>query len=161
MIKKASYGLIALLSMAFVIAKIHTAQALTTGNTVYIPIYSHVYHGNMDWTKKPESKQMAVMVSVRNTDTRTPITITSIKYYGSDGKLVRDESDKAKTLAPLAAMELFVENKDSSGGAGANYVITFTAPAPVDPPIMEALHTNFWAPGSVVFTTKGEAIQSR
>lgn len=161
MIKRASFVLIALIGMAFVFAKIPTAQALTTGNTVYIPIYSHVYHGNMDWTKKPESKQMAVMVSVRNTDSQHPITITSIKYYGSDGKLVRDESAKAKTLAPLASMELFVENKDSSGGAGANYIISFTSQAPVDPPIMEALHTNFWAPGSVVFTTKGEVIQSR
>ena len=161
MTKKISFVLIALFSSVFVFTKTPDAQALTTGNTVYIPIYSHVYHGNVDWTKKPESKQMAVMVSVRNTDTRHPITITSIKYYGSDGKLVRDESDKAKTLAPLATMELFVENKDSTGGSGANYVISFTSQAPVDSPIIEALHTNFWAPGSVVFTTKGEVIQSR
>ena len=161
MIRKNSLFFIALYSLAFIFAEAPNAQALTTGNTVYVPIYSHVYHGNMDWTKKPESKQMAVMVSVRNTDTRHPITITSIKYYGSDGKLVRDESDKAKTLSPLATMELFVENKDSSGGSGANYVISFTSQAPVDSPIIEALHTNFWAPGSVVFTTKGEVIQSR
>ena len=134
------------------------SHALTSGNTIYVPIYSHVYYGNVDWTKKPESKQMAVMVSVRNTDSKNAIQITSIKYYGSDGQLIRDETSKAKTLGPMATMELFVENKDTTGGAGANYIISFSAKAPVNPPLIEAVHTNFWAPGSVAFTTRGEIV---
>jgi hypothetical protein len=158
---KISSVLVALFGSATVLLASPDAQALTSGNTVYVPIYSHVYHGNMDWTKKPETKQMAVMVSVRNIDQKNPITVTSIKYFGSDGKLIRDETAKAKTLAPLATMELFVENKDATGGAGANYIITFKSDVPVDPPIIEALHTNFWAPGSVVFTTRGEVIQAQ
>ncbi len=157
--KRITYVMMTFLPMVVLLAGLSTARALTTGNSIYVPIYSHVYHGNVDWTNKPETKQMAVMVSIRNTDMQHPITISSIKYYGSDGKLVRDESAKAKTLAPMATMEIFVENKDSSGGAGANYVIVFTAQTPVNPPIIEALHTNFWGPGSVVFSTSGEVIQ--
>ena len=145
-------------SLALFLAAVQPSAALTSGNTIYVPIYSHVYHGNVDWTKKPETKQMAVMVSVRNTDSKNAIQITSIKYYGSDGQLIRDESNKAKTLAPMASMELFVENKDTTGGAGANYIISFTSKAPVNPPVIEAVHTNFWAPGSVAFTTRGEII---
>ena len=156
--KKTMILMASLLQMAILIAAMQPAYALTTGNHIYVPIYSHVYHGNIDWTNKPETKQMAVMVSIRNTDMQHPITITSIKYYGSDGKMLRDETAKAKTLAPLATMELFVENKDLAGGAGANYVIVFTSQAPVNPPIIEALHTNFWAPGAVVFKTNGEVI---
>ncbi|NDB68321.1 MAG: DUF3124 domain-containing protein [Methylocystaceae bacterium] len=145
-------------SLAFLLATLAPSFALTSGNTFYVPIYSHVYHGNVDWTKKPEVKQMAVMVSVRNTDMKNAIQITSIKYYDSEGKLVRDESAKGKVLAPMASMELFVENKDTTGGAGANYIISFTAKDPVNPPVIEAVHTNFWAPGSVAFTTRGEII---
>ena len=95
-------------SLVFLLATLAPSFALTSGNTIYVPIYSHVYHGNVDWTKKSEVKQMAVMVSVRNTDMKNAIQITSIKYYDSEGKLVRDESAKGKVLAPMASMELFV-----------------------------------------------------
>ena len=43
----------ALFQMAVLAASLQPAHAMTTGNTVYLPIYSHVYHGNIDWTKKP------------------------------------------------------------------------------------------------------------
>ena len=44
-------------SLVFLLATLAPSFALTSGNTIYVPIYSHVYHGNVDWTKKSEVKQ--------------------------------------------------------------------------------------------------------
>ena len=58
---------------------------LSAGQTVYVPIYSHIYSG-----VKGRPFDLAATLSIRNTNTRSPITLVSVKYYDSDGKLVED-----------------------------------------------------------------------
>ena len=46
---------------------------LSTGQTVYVPIYSHIYSG-----LKGRPFELAATLSIRNTDPQSPITITSV-----------------------------------------------------------------------------------
>ena len=45
--------------------------AKTSGQTVYVPAYSHIYHGN-----KNAELLLSVTLSIRNIDPDNPITIT-------------------------------------------------------------------------------------
>ncbi len=61
------------------------ADALkTNGQTVYVPVYSHIYSGNRERTF-----DLAVTLSIRNTNLREAISLASIDYYDSHGKLVK------------------------------------------------------------------------
>ena len=133
------------------------APPMTAGQTVYVPVYSHVMHGNQDRNGKVGEWLLSAMLSVRNTDPSRPITVRSIRYYDTNGKLIR-EYPAGRTLGPLATMEVFVENKDRTGGSGANFLIVWAAEQPVNAPIVEAVHTNFFGTQSVAFTSAGQPL---
>ena len=63
--------------------------ALTRGQTVYVPVYSHIYSGD---TERPFL--LTAIVSIRNTDPRVSIVLTAVDYYDSEGKLVRKYLEK-------------------------------------------------------------------
>ena len=72
--------------------------ALSAGQTVYVPIYSHIYSG-----VKGRPFDLAATLSIRNTNTKNPITLVSVKYYDSDGKLVEDYLNKPKQLNAMVS----------------------------------------------------------
>jgi hypothetical protein len=134
--------------------------ALSRGETVYAPVYSQVWHGNLDGKGKPSLLLLSAMLSIRNTDPARGITVRSARYYGDDGQLVREFLAAPRTLGPLQAFELFVEHKDTTGGTGASFLVEWTADQPVNPPLVETVHTYFFGTQSIVFTAPGRAIRT-
>lgn len=132
---------------------------VSTGQTVYVPVYSHVLHGNQNSRGKPESWLLSAMLSIRNTDADLPIRIRSIRYYDSDGKMLRDYTPAQTKLGPMASAEVFIEQRDETGGAGANFVVTWDAAQPVDPPLIETVHSYFFGTQSAIFTSRGQLIR--
>jgi hypothetical protein len=134
------------------------APAMTQGQTVYVPVYSEVLYGNADSNGKPESWQLSATLSIRNTDPQTPLTVRSIRYYDTDGKLIREYAAGGK-VGPFATIEAFVEHKDKTGGSGANFLVVWDADKPINPPIIETVHTYFFGTRSVIFTSPGQALR--
>ena len=66
-----------------------SADELSQGQKVYVPIYSHIYSGD-----KENPFLLTAILSVRNTDTGHAITLTAVDYFDSDGKLLRRYLDK-------------------------------------------------------------------
>ena len=130
----------------------------TKGQTVYVPIYSTIRHGNVGSSGTPDSTLMSVLVSVRNTDPSNPIRIVAAPYYNTEGALIRNSVPTPKVVPPFGTFELFVELRENAGGSGANYAIKWDATAPVSPPTIEALHSRFQAGYSVAFISRGRAI---
>ena len=131
---------------------------LSKGQTVYVPIYSEIRHGNVGTSGKTDSSQMSVLVSVRNTDPDNPIRVVVARYYNSDGVLLRNALPTPRTIPPFGTFELFVEHRENLGGSGANYVIKWEAATPVSQPLIEALHTRLQAGFSLGFIGRGRAI---
>jgi hypothetical protein len=131
---------------------------LSKGQTVYVPIYSEIRHGNVGTSGRTDSSQMSVLVSVRNTDPDNPIRVISARYYNNDGLLLRNALATPRTVAPFGTLELFVELRENLGGSGANYAIKWDAATPVAEPIIEALHTRLQAGFSLGFISRGRAI---
>ncbi len=150
-------------ALALFMSKAAVAQeAALSKQTVYLPIYSHVYHGNPDRkTGKTAQSLVSAHVSIRNTDLKSPITVTSARYYDTDGKPLREFVPTAKQVPPLGTLELFVPHSDSSGGSGANFIIEWTAERPVNPPLIDALHGDVRESRTLFFITSGRPIQAR
>jgi hypothetical protein len=85
------------------------------GQTVYVPVYSAIHHGNLDSSGKADYDLMSVLVSVRNTDPKEGIRIVSAPYYDTNGKLIRDYLAKPRIIPPFGTFELFVERKEMQG----------------------------------------------
>jgi hypothetical protein len=56
---------------------------LSTGQTVYVPAYSHIYIGG-----KKRPFELAITLSIRNIDLNADITLSEVTYYGSSGRLI-------------------------------------------------------------------------
>ena len=135
--------------------------ALSTGQTIYLPVYSHVYHGDLDKKGRPSETLVSTHVSVRNIDPIQPIRITSARYSDTNGKLVRNYVVAPITIAPLATHEIFVPRSDTAGGSGANMLIVWTAEAPANPPIVEGLHADIREARTLMLHTSGTPIRLR
>lgn len=136
-------------------------EALSSGQTLYLPIYSHLYHGDLDRSGKPGETLTSAHISIRNTDAGASLRVASARYYDTAGKLLKEYVPAPRTIPPLGTLELFVPHTDVSGGSGANFLITWSADGPINPPLVEALHADIRASRSVVFITTARVLQPR
>lgn len=107
---------------------------IVTGQTVYVPAYSEVFFG-----RENANIELAITLAIHNTDLDAPIIIQSVRYYNTDGELVRDYIDDPVEVSPLATTGFLVEDRDQSGGWGANFVVEWVAEEPVYEPVIEAI----------------------
>lgn len=132
---------------------------LSKGQTLYLPVYSHIWHGDrVVEGKYPLRNQLSALISIRNTSFKTPIKITSARYYSTEGKLLKEYVAEARQIAPMATMELFIEKKETAGGSGANFVIQWEAPQPSNIPVVEALHADIKGHQTLTFITVARPI---
>ena len=129
------------------------APARFNGQSLYLPVYSHIWHGEMDKKGEPTRTLMSVSVSIRNTDLSRPIRILSAQYYDTNGRKLREYVPAPRSVAPMGTLEIFVPRSDDTGGSGANFVIVWKADAPVSPPMVEGVHASLQAGRSVAFVT--------
>ncbi|MEW6561710.1 MAG: DUF3124 domain-containing protein [Pseudomonadota bacterium] len=132
---------------------------LSKGQALYLPIYSHIWYGDLDAGGKPMKALLSALVSLRNTSLKTPIKVTSARYYSTDGKLLKEFIPAPKNIPPMGTLELFVEKKESEGGSGANFVIQWEAAIPTNPLLVEAVHTDIQVNRSPAFVTTARAIR--
>jgi hypothetical protein len=128
------------------------------GQTLYLPIYSHIWHGEMDKKGQPMKVLVSVSVSIRNTDPVRSISIPSALYYDTDGKKLREYVTSPRVIGPMGTYELFVPRSDDTGGSGANFVISWKSDAPASPPIVEGFHANLAVGRSIAFTTSARPL---
>jgi hypothetical protein len=134
------------------------APAASRGQSVYVPVYSHIWHGNLDSKGKPQMLLLSSMLSIRNTDPDDGLTVKSVRYYDTAGKLIREYLPQAARLGPMASTDVFVEHRDDVGGTGANFVVEWTAARAISTPVIEVVNAYFFGPHSMAFTSPGKVI---
>lgn len=125
-----------------------------TGQTVYVPVYSHIYSGN-----KNLPFYLTATVSIRNTDFHHPITVTAVDYYDSEGKLVKKYITNPAPLIAMASTRYIVQESDKIGGSGANFIVRWTSSVPVSPPLIESVMISTKSSQGVSFTSRGQVIE--
>lgn len=132
---------------------------LSTGQTLYLPIYSHLLYGNRVAAGKPGMYPLSALVSLRNTDPDQSIQFSSARYYDTNGKLLREYFPKPRVLPPLGTLELFLERNDLSGGSGANFIIAWSSDKPINAPLVEAVHADISGNRTLSFITSARPIK--
>lgn len=123
------------------------------GQQLYLPIYSHIWHGDSDREGQAAKTLVSVAVSIRNTDASKPIRILSAQYFDTDGKKLREYVPTPKVIGPMGTYEIFVPRSDDSGGSGANFVIRWKADKPTSVPLVQGVHANLPTGRAIAFTT--------
>ncbi len=128
---------------------------IVMGQTVYVPIYSHIYHYN----SQDQVMNLSATLSVRNTDSTNSIIITAVRYYDTDGQLVRQDVERPVALKPLASTSFFVAADDMSGGSGANFIVEWVAERTVSEPVIEAVMINTSGGQGISFISSGKVVE--
>jgi hypothetical protein len=101
--------------------------------TIYVPAYSHVYY------RSGQEYLLAITLSIRNTSFTDSVLVKSVRYYDTKGRLVKKYSKNSLQIPPMATAEFFVQDEDTSGGSGANFIVEWKTKKGVDEPIVEAI----------------------
>lgn len=125
--------------------------------TVYVPVYSTIYTG-LDIGKN--MIDLAATLSIRNVSAHHPIVLNFVRYYDSGGTLLREYVNAPVELGTLASVEFVIKRGDTSGGAGANFLVEWAGHADVDEPLIEAVMIGLTANAGISFTSSGRIIRN-
>lgn len=123
---------------------------------IYVPIYSHIYIRDQSRTIN-----LTATLSIRNTDLQNPIRITSARYYGTNGALVREYVKEPLRLAPMASTDFVVAEEDATGGSGANFIVEWGAGAEVTEPVVEAVMIGTASQQGISFVSTGRVLKEQ
>jgi hypothetical protein len=112
-------------------------KSVAAGQMVYVPVYSHIYDPTED------------------------ITIASVRYYDTNGNLIKDYLEKPMLLKPLATAEFLVAQKEIEGGSGANFMVKWVSDTKVNEPVIEAVMIGIEGQTSISFVRAGVAIEEK
>jgi Protein of unknown function (DUF3124) len=129
-------------------------MVLSKGQTVYVPVYSHIYSGDRE-----HPFYLAATLSVRNTDPKHAIAILSVDYYDSKGKLLRPYLENPIILKPLATTRYIIKESDKSGGSGANFIVKWKSDVKINAPIIESIMIGTKTQQGISFISRGRVIQ--
>lgn len=130
--------------------------AVSAGQTVYVPIYSHIYSGDRE-----RPVYLAATLSIRNPDPLGPIQITAVDYYNAGGKLLKSYLSAPVELVKMASIRYVVKESDKSGGSGASFIVRWQANQLVTPPLIESVMISTQNQQGISFTSRGYAIAER
>jgi hypothetical protein len=127
--------------------------ATSKGQTVYVPAYSHIYHGN-----KESPLLLTITLSIRNISPSRSLTVTAVDYYDTQGSVVKKYIATPFSLGPLSTKRFVVPQNDEAGGSGANFIVSWHSTEALSPPIIETIMIGSQNQLGISFTSRGEAV---
>ncbi len=150
------HGAAVLLGMLLMLAETALAGSVvekSKGQTLYVPMYSHIYSGDRE-----RPVYLASTLSIRNTDASRAIRLLKVDYFNSEGKLLRRYLEQPIELGPMASTRYIVGESDKAGGSGANFIVQWEAASPVSPPIAEGIMISTASQLGISFTSRAQVI---
>ncbi|WP_319470845.1 DUF3124 domain-containing protein [uncultured Pseudodesulfovibrio sp.] len=127
---------------------------MSSGQKVYVPVYSHVYQG-----PKNRPYNLSALLSIRNVDAKNTITVTAIKYYNDNGEMVKNYLDTPIAIPPMGTREVFIPERDRKGGSGANFTVRWEGGTKVSVPIIQAVMIGTASTQGISFVCDGVVIE--
>lgn len=125
----------------------------SAGQTVYVPVYSHIYSGDRE-----RPILLAVTVSVRNVDPKQTITLVQADYHDSQGRKLKSFLAAPVTIPPLGSERFVVAESDKRGGSGASFILRWEAAGAVHEPLTESVMVGTQSQLGLTFTSRGVVI---
>jgi Protein of unknown function (DUF3124) len=129
---------------------------VVAGQTIYVPAYSSIYTSD-----RAHRFELAVTLSIRNTDQDHPMILNTARYYDQDGQLIRDYLKKPLRIGPMSSTEFFVSESDTKGGVSASFLVEWVAEQTLTAPVVESVMVGTSSGQGVSFTCSGRVLADR
>jgi hypothetical protein len=129
---------------------------MTTGHTLYVPIYRSFYQ---IYGSTRDAYSLTSTACLHNPDPKQAIKVLCIDYYDSSGKLVKKFLDEPITIKPWNSKEITIPPSTELEDFGANLIIRCKSDQPATPPVVEVLMTGQVLNRGVSFLTRGVEIK--
>lgn len=140
--------------MSMLTRPVDAKMQVYNGQTLYVPIYSHIYSGNRE-----QPVYLAATLSIRNTDRKQAITVTAVDYYDSKGKFLKHYLEKPLVLGAMATKRYVVHESDKSGGSGAKFIVAWQSDQPVSEPLVESVMISTKTQQGISFTSRARVLE--
>ncbi len=128
-------------------------QIQSMGQSVYVPVYSHIYHGDRE-----KKFNLTATLSIRNTNLKKDIILHSIDYFDSEGKLLKHYLEAPIVLEKFSTIRYIIKAKDKSGGSGAKFIVRWNSKKLSNAPLIEAIMISTQSGQGISFVSRGQAI---
>ena len=120
----------------------------------YLSIYSQIYS-----LSEHTTHNLTAMVSLRNISDLDTIYIIKAEYYDTHGKSVRKYFDRPIFLAPMETTEIIIDEVDTTGGTGSNFIFEWKTPKNCPEPLFEGIMNSMMGQQGLSFTTQAIRIK--
>ena len=120
----------------------------------YLSIYSQIYS-----ISEHKTHNLTAMISLRNTSDTDTIYITRAEYFDTDGKSIRKYFDHPIFMKPLETTEIIIDEVDTSGGTGSNFLFEWKVPKNSPEPLFEGVMNSTMGQQGLSFTTQAKRIK--
>ena len=134
-------------------ANLSAKDSLEYGKS-YLSIYSQIYS-----MSEHKTHNLTAMVSLRNTSDTDTIYLLKAKYFDTHGVPVRTYFEKPIFLAPMETTEIIIDEIDTSGGTGSNFIFEWNIPKGCPEPLFEGIMNSTVGQQGLSFTTKAIRIK--
>ncbi len=125
------------------------------GEMIYVPIYSSIFH-----SKDFRTYDLTATLSIHNIDLENPIKVTKVNYHNTNGDLIKSYVENSLILKPLQTVQIVIQEDNSSGGTGANFIVEWVSESNVNSPIVEAVMISTAGQLGISFVTTGKVIEN-
>ena len=120
----------------------------------YLSIYSQIYS-----MSQHKTHNLTAMVSMRNTSDLDTIYVLRAEYYDTHGVSIRKYFEKPIFLAPMETTDIIIDEIDTSGGTGSNFIFEWKIPKNCPEPLFEGIMSSTMGQQGLSFTTKAVRIK--
>lgn len=121
--------------------------------TTYLSVYSQIYSQT-----EQRTHDLTATISLRNTNMSDTIYVDNAKYFDTKGDLIRTYFDKTIFVAPMETVEIIIDERDESGGTGANFLFDWKISQHSNEPLFEGIMISTSGQQGLSFTTQGKRI---
>lgn len=132
---------------------IEASDSLLTGST-YLSVYSGIYSQT-----EHRTHELTATVSMRNIDTKDTVYIDRADYFNTEGERIRTYFDKTIYIAPMETVEIVIDQVDTEGGTGGNFMFTWKVKPECPAPHFECVMISTSGKQGLSFSTQGVQIK--
>ncbi len=124
-------------------------DSLIAGRT-YLSVYSEIYSQT-----EHRTSNLTATVSLRNTSATDSVFVLSAEYFDTGGTIIRNYLDRPIYLLPLETVEIVIDQVDSKGGTGGNFIFDWRMKEGSSEPLFEGVMISTYGQQGLSFTTQG------
>jgi len=124
------------------------------GQLIHVSAYSFVYS-----YEKGRQFNLAVTLSIRNTDLERSIMVESVEYRDINGAMIKEYLASPATVAPGACIQFLINESDPAGGAGPSFRVRWRSQQAVFQPVVETVMIGTKSQQGISFMCPGRVLQ--